>query len=168
MPPVRTVRRRDQRGNTLLELALCLPLFVAVISGITAVSQVLRARWQLATVAHALMREAAGGNGASAFLAAKAYEQADPGRFDNLQGTASSLTRFPPGALGLLGISNGLWLPWLMDFTRVEVSGTLRVRGILRHFLPDGIRMSYANVVMAGTWKNPYGMVYLACPLPPA
>src|SRR6185369_17331439 len=79
---MRTRRRRHpsraEQGQSLLEFALILPLAVAIVLGLVGVASVGRARYQVALVAHGVMRDAAGGTVDPVALnaSARSYAQA--------------------------------------------------------------------------------------------
>ncbi len=167
MPSHGLLSARGQRGAALLELALILPLFVAVIYGVWGVALAARARWQLATVAHAVMREVAAGTLDPWTLKglAQSYAEADPGRF-------SALTvEVAPEDLGL-GASGGLaglvasWLSDLVTGVRVTVTASYRLTGPLRRVFPEGVHMSYSNTVLVDPWKYPIARLASVIGLP--
>ncbi len=62
----------QQEGVALLEFALCLPLFLAVIYGMWTLASLVRATYQVAVIEHAVMREAVAGTTKPATLTALA------------------------------------------------------------------------------------------------
>jgi len=145
-----------QRGAALLELALCLPLFLTVLYGAWSIALAARARWRLAVVTHAVMREVAAGavEPGSLQALARGYAEADAGRF------AALTVQVAPESLGL-GASGGLAglvAPWLADLVtgmRVTVTASYRLTGPLRRVFPEGVHMSCSNTVLIDPWKQP-------------
>lgn len=146
---IRRIRRgRDREaGSALLELALSLPLFLVVICGLTAVVGLAQARFELAVLTRAAVREVAMGNTSPAFL--NPLVNAYAGRRDAAAADRYVVLVGDDGA----GASFG---EWLMTGTRVAVRRRVAVPRGVTAFLPPAVVMEDRAVVLTDTWKHPW------------
>lgn len=159
----RTRRNRQataQRGVALLEFALVAPVFLALIYGIRGLATLSRARYDLAVVSHAVMREAESGVTSEAVLTALAngYVKALGLRLtDHLIVTVEPAGMAVPGA-SAAGPVRSL-LAAAAPGVRVRVSALVPVGAILPGRWSHGFPMQCSSVCLIGCWKSPMGML---------
>lgn len=154
-------------GASLAEFALVIPLFLAMIWGLVTLVSIARARMQVAILAHAVMREAEAGIVEPAALTglAKSY-----GRACGMGRAAVDSISVEVGDGGG-GIEAGGAA--LFDRVARRAAGSTRIAVRARVPVPDGLRLltgpleaACSNVCVAGTWKQPWGMLKELVSLP--
>ena len=158
----RSGRRHGERGQALVEFVLLLPLALAILFGIVTVASLARARYQVALVAHGVMREAAGGMTGAADLNAAAQVYARAAGLSSratLTVTVGAAAGAPAGAGGgLLARLGRVASPG----TPVTVRALVPVSAPLFRLLPGGgwlaggyLPVSCTSTCLIGTWKSP-------------
>lgn len=147
-------------GAALVELALVAPLFIAVVWGLVTLTALARSRLQVATVAHAVMREVQAGVSDTAELtrAARAYARAcGMARAD----AGSIVVELGEGSAGL-----GLEATGAFAGVAKRASGWKRVSVRARVRVPDSLRLLTGpaelrceNVCVTDCWKAPWSLV---------
>ncbi len=147
-----------QRGAALLEVALVTPLFLTIVYGTWNLVALARARYQLAVVAHAIMREAAAGTTSATLLTglANGYAKAIV-----LPATAHVVVTVE--SAGLPTVPGGTPVgPFRSLFaaatpgTRIKVAAVLPVGRPLRRIWSAGLPVAFESVCISGTWKAPF------------
>lgn len=163
-----TASRSPQAGAALLEFALVAPLFLAIIYGIRGIVTLSRARYELAVVSHAVMREAAAGVTEETTLTALANGYA---KFMGLRltdrlvvtlepaGMPSAAVVATPGPIRSL-LANGV------PGVRIRVSSLVPAGAILPGRWTRGFPMQCSSVCVIGSWKSPMAMLKKAVTVP--
>ncbi len=147
--------RSRQRGTALLELALATPLFLAVIYGLFSITLLIRAQYQVAVVAHAIMREVAAGDVNAYTLSEKARAYAhEIGMDQDARFVVDTGTAEAGGVSGLDGFGEKLGLG-----VRVNVSGIVPVGGLLKTVWPSGVLFRCSTVCLPDSWKSPFAFL---------
>ena len=159
----RSGRRPGERGQALVEFVLLLPLALAFLFGIVTVASLARARYQVALVAHGVMREAAGGmTAADLNAAAQVYARAaglSPRATLTVTVGAAAAGGAPAGTGGgLLARLGRVATPG----TPVTVRALVPVSAPLFRLLPGGgwlvggyLPVTCTSTCLIGTWKSP-------------
>jgi len=136
----------------MIELALCLPLFLMTLYGIWGITGLLKAKYQMLLIHHAVMREAAGGiaNPQALSILAEGYARSMGVKgLEELRVSVKSV-RLPqsynPVSSLIASLARG---------SRVRVAARMPVVGPMARIWPDGITMECSSVCLIGTWKNP-------------
>lgn len=139
----------------MIEFALSVPLFLFIIWGLVTMVSLSRAKLQVAMVAHAVMREAAGGQTDEDELGklGKAYAKA----IGMNEKTRDSM-KVKVGS-GLVPTGGGVLSAVLPIPQRVTVEVSAKVPDSLRIFTGP-VTLSCSHDVLTGTWKDPWKLIF--------
>ncbi len=163
-------RGPGQCGAALLEFALVAPLFLSLVYGLRGIVMLSRARYQLAVVAHAVMREAAAGVTSEPVLTALANGYARGiglSLTDRVVVTVESAGMPSAPAAALPGPFQSL-LAGASPGTRIRVTGMVPVGRLLPGRWSAGFPVTYSSVCLIGSWKSPGKMLARALVVPGA
>ncbi len=153
-------RGRGERGVALLEFALVAPVFFMLLWGIVALAALARARQQLDSVHHAVVRHAAGGEKRAVVLERYAKTYADAAGLRTPVRVTVKASSIGTGLGGLLPTGVG-WVAGASAFAkevRSELGVRLPVISRLRGAIPDRITLACSNKVVPDTWSNNFGI----------
>lgn len=149
-------RGRGEAGTALTEFALCLPVITMVICGSWTIISLLGARYQMALIAHAVMREATGGvmNDDSLSVLAQGYARAmNARRLERISVEIGSAG--PPADAGPLVAV----IAHLVPASVVRVRANVVVPGPLGRAWPDGMNLECSTVCLLDPWKDPLSIL---------
>jgi len=160
--------RSTQSGAALLEFALVAPLFLAIIYGIRGIATLARARYELAVVSHAVMREAEAGVTEESTLTALANGYA---KFMGLRLTERLVVTLEPAgmpsaaAVATPGPIRSL-MANVLPGVKIRVSSLVPAAAILPGRWTRGFPMQCSAVCVTGCWKSPMAMLKKAVAVP--